>query len=121
MAKDAVGRAGAGVHGDHHRDVAAGLQHFGVPAPGVVIDPGAVGIEQVGDQGVEGPVFAGTVAVDNDNFGGAGLLATSDGGVDFFGVETAAFFVEGGAAVDLIPGDDATDAFHVGHDEYAHG
>ena len=52
---------------------------------------------------------------------GAGGLGAADGGVDLLSVEAAAFLVERCAAVDLIPDDDAGDAFHVGHDEDAHG
>src|SRR5262249_43503853 len=121
VAEDAIRRASAGVHADEEASVAALFKELGVARPGVVGDPLAVGFEQFGDEGVEVPAAACSVAVDDNDLLGAGRLGAADGGVDFLGVELAAFLVQRRAAVDLFPDDDAADAFHVGHDEDAHG
>ena len=56
-------RPGPGVRGKYHRDIAAVLQQLGVPAPRVVIDPGPVRVERLGQDRVEVPVLVRAMAI----------------------------------------------------------
>ena len=93
---------------------------LGVLGPLVLDDVFAVGIELVGDEGVERPALPRAVAVHDDDLGRAGGLRAADGRVDLAGVEAPAFLEHRVTAGDLLPPDDAGDAFHVGDDEDLH-
>ena len=75
MAHDAVGRAGTGMHSHEQAGVAAFLQEARVLGPLLLGDVLAVRVDEVGDQGVERPAFAGAVMVHDDDLRRAGRLA----------------------------------------------
>ncbi len=120
MAQHAVGRPGARMHPDQQAGVAALLEQLGVARPGVMCDPVAVRVEQLGNQRVECPAATGAVAIHDDDLGGAGGLGAAHRRVDLLGVELAALLVHRRTTVDLLPHDDAADSLHVTHDQYAH-
>src|SRR6185437_15179276 len=82
----------------------------------------ASGIQEIGEQRIEGVVPARAVAVHDDDLRRACRLRTAHGGVDLLGVETARLVVERAVlATGLRPLDDACDAFDVADHVDAHG
>ena len=76
MVHDAVGAAGARVHADEERGVAALLEELGVLGPLVLHDEFAARVELLGNERVE-VALAGAVAVHDHDLVRAGRLGTA--------------------------------------------
>src|SRR5207253_671032 len=100
--------------------VAALLQRAGVAGPFILYDPLAAGVQQLRHERVKRPAAARAVAVHDDELRGAARPRAAHRPVGLLRVELAPLLVHRVAARDLLPLDDARDAFHVADDVYAH-
>src|SRR4051794_19147610 len=113
VVEDTVGDARPRVHPDEERRVATLLQKAGVFGPLVLNHPFAAGVEGLGQERVEGPALARTVAIHHHDIARPGREGPAHRGVDLLRVKTPRLLEERLAAVALLRLDDAGYTFDV--------